>query len=204
MQSHEGFDVLEGDPLGESWGHRWRSLSRGVRAGAVCLVAAAVLAAAVLGYRSWAAGRAADREVRLSVTLGVSSSSTTPLGGQVEYFVTVRNDGLRPTTVEELASVGSGMDISGSGPLRIEAADEALLPLSVLLTCDPAPAPDGTDAGAGPRTLAGQVSVVREDGGTTTSDVLILAPEPLLDAAATLCSARPELRSYQLSGPTVR
>lgn len=198
-----GFDVLAGGPQGDSWSERWRSLPSWARVSALGLVVSALFVTAVLLHRSWSMDREASREVRLAVTLGVSSSSTTPLGGQVEYFVTVRNEGRRAVTVSELTSVSGSVRITGAGPLRIDAGTESLLSLSVLLTCG-ATASDASVPRDLAGTLDGQVTVVRDDGGTAVRPVQILGPEPLLDAASTLCSVRPELSSYELSGPTVR
>ena len=48
------------------------------------------------------------------------------------------------------------------------------------------------------------IGVRREDGGTTTRRVELSPASLVLDVAATLCDARPELRDHELSGPVLR
>jgi hypothetical protein len=183
------FEVLEGGT----------PPSRGRRRLLGALVVLAVLVAGAV----WVRDRAAERELRQAVELttrfGLVSSSTSPPGGAVRYFVLVRNDGVRPLAVTAVDSVSAGLRLRmrDAGDRGIDAGREIEIPLSARLTCA-----DGIDAGRA--RLPAVIGVRREDGGTTTRRVELSPASLVLDVAATLCDVRPELRDHELSGPVLR
>ena len=85
--------------------------------------------------------RAADRELRQSVvlatTLSVWTSSTSPPGGAVGWFVVVRNDGREPVAVTAVEAVGDRLRIrtDDDGERLVAPGEEVGFPVSVGLTC---------------------------------------------------------------------
>jgi hypothetical protein len=159
----------------------------------------ALLAAGGVWFRDWAAERELRHTVQLITTLGVVSSSTSPPGGSVLYFLEVRNDGPRPLSVTSVDASSHGLRIRmrDAGRRRIDVGEEADIPLSARVTCT-----DGIDADHRP--LPAAIGVRREDGGTTTRRVELSPAALVLDVAATLCDVRPGLRAHELSGPVLR
>jgi hypothetical protein len=162
----------------------------------VAVVVLLAVGAGGLWLRERAAERALARQVDVAVSLGVWSSSTAPLGGQVSYFVVVRNEGSRPVWVTSVEGSADGLVLRArdAGEWPVAARAEVAVPLSVRLTCP------GYDGG---RDLRAEVAVRREDGSSVTRRV---RPEPadlLLGVARTLCPILPDLRDRELSGPIV-
>jgi hypothetical protein len=149
--------------------------------------------------RDWSAERELRQAVELTTSFGVTSSSTSPPGGAVRFFVLVRNDGPRPLTVTSVdaASPGLRVRMGESGGRRIDAGGEIEIPLSARLTCA-----DGV-GGAGAE-LPAAIGVRRDDGGSATRRVELAPAALVLDVAATLCEVRPGLRDHELSGPVLR
>ncbi len=151
----------------------------------------------LLWYRDRAAERELARRVDLTASLGVSSSSTTPPGGEVGYFVVVRNDGPHPV---EVTAVEGGTDrlrltMRYDHRPRLDPGTVNAIALSVRLTCRP---------GRTPVELPVELRLRRQDGGTTSRRV-DLQPSALVgDVATTLCTVRPDLRDHELSGPVLR
>lgn len=151
----------------------------------------------------WSRERAADREraqrVDLATSLGVWSSSTSPPGGQVGFFVLVRNDGERAVSVTSVSGVGDGLllRMRDEGERAVPAGAEVDIPMSVRLSCA---AGTPTTAAA----LPAEIGVRRQDGGATTRQVELEPAVLVLDVAATLCAVRPALRDHELSGPVLR
>jgi hypothetical protein len=165
----------------------------------VVLGVVVVLVCGGLWLRDWSAERALRRAVELTTTFGVTSSSTSPAGGSVRYFVLVRNDGSRPVTVTSVEAAHQGLRVrmQDAGGRRIDAGRAIQIPLSARLTCG-----DGFDATDGPLTAA--IGVRREDGGSATRRVALTPAALVLDVAATLCEVRPGARDLELSGPVLR
>lgn len=164
----------------------------------MALVLLLLVAAGGLEWRNWAAERAVRQAVALTTTFGVDSSSASPPGGAVRYFVVVGNAGARPISVTSVTASSGGLWIrtADPGPYRVDAHGEVEIVLSVRVTCA-----GGVDpAGA----LPASVGVRREDGGTLTRHVELRPASLVLDVAATVCAARPGLRDHELSGPVVR
>ena len=151
----------------------------------------------------WLRDRSAEHElgqaVELRTTFGVVSSSTSPPGGAVRFFVLVRNDGPRPLTVTSVDASRRGLRVrmGEAGDRRVDAGREIEIPLSARLTC--VDGVDGVAAG-----LPAAIGVRREDGGSATRRVELAPAALVLDVAATLCEVRPGLRDYELSGPVLR
>jgi hypothetical protein len=181
-------DVLEGGP--EPGRRRSRLL-------AAVVVLAVLLAGGVL-LRNWLAERELRQAVELTTTFGVDSSSTSPPGGAVRYFMVVRNAGPRPISVTSVNASSEGLRVRmrESGPYRIDVRGDVEIVLSARVTCA-----GGVDS-TGP--LPASLGIRREDGSTLTRRVELRPASLVLDVAATLCETRPGLRDHELSGPVVR
>jgi len=187
-------DVLEGG-TGPPW---WESVPLPARRLGVLLAVVVVLAAGVLWLRDRAAGRERAQAIDLVPALAVESSSTSPPGGRVSYFLVVRNDGERPVTVTAITGGDGGVLLSmlDDDARTVAAGAESSIPLSVRLTCA------GAGAGAGP--LPAELALRREDGGATSREIALEPADLLRDVAVTLCAVRPGLRDRELSGPVLR
>lgn len=163
------------------------------------LVVVALIACGGLWFRQWSAERAVRQAVVLSTTFGVTSSSTSPAGGSVRFFVLVRNDGVRPVTVLSVDAAEPGLRVRmlEPGGRRVDAGGQSVIPLSARLTCADRPDP------AAP-VLPAAVVVRRADGGSVTRRIELGPATSVLDAATTLCAAQPGLRDHELSGPVSR
>jgi hypothetical protein len=182
-------DVLEG---GTPLPPRRRRLVLG-------LVVLALVACGGMWFRDWSAERARRHAVELTTTFGVVSSSTSPPGGSVRYFLLVRNDGARPVTVTSVEASHPGLRVRMPDAVgrRIDGGREIQIPLSARLTC--AGGFDATDV-----RLPAAIAVRREDGGSATRHVELTPAALVLDVAATLCEVRPGSRDVELSGPVLR
>ena len=169
--------------------------SRGLVAGLAVLV---LLGGGALFVRNWSAERELRQAVELSTSFGVWSSSTIRPGGEVGYYLLVRNDGALPMSVTSVDAAGVGLRLSmrDEGERRIPPGREIEIPMSVRVTCVP-----GT--GVARPSLAAEIGVRREDGGTTSRPAELRPASLLLDVAATLCAVRPDLRDHELSGPVL-
>jgi hypothetical protein len=190
-------EVLESRTEPSEWRRRWSALPRAVRRGVAVLGIVVLAGVGLLWWRDEAAERALARRVTLTTSLGVSSSSTTPPGGSVGYFVVVRNDGASRVTVTAVEGETAGLRLRmrDDAERRVDPGTETAIPLSVRLSCVPA---------AGDVELSGVIRVRRADGGATAREVALRPAAPLLDAAATLCGVRPNLRDHELTGPVLR
>jgi hypothetical protein len=200
-----GGDGPDGAPPGDliEDGHRpsrlrtrWTALPRRTRVLVLALVAVLALGAGGLQVQRWAAEREQARRVELSASVGVSSLSTTPAGGQVSLFLVVRNAGVRPVWITSVEGSAGGLVLRTPDDvdLRVAPGGDAAVPVSARLTCA------GYDGGEG---LTAAVAVRRQDGGSVIRTV---HPDPaaaLLDVASTLCAVRPDLRDRELSGPVL-
>ena len=191
-------DLIEGGLEPPRWHRRWRALPVAVRL--VAVGAVVLLAAGAAG--SWVRDRAAERAVaqRVDVTasLGVWSSSTAPLGGQVSYFVVVRNDGARPVWVTAVEASADGLRLSGRDgtDLRVGADDEAAVPLSVRLTCS-----RYVGGAGGDDALQAGITVRRVDGESVVRQVRLRSDDLLLRVATSLCTVKPDVADREISGP---
>jgi hypothetical protein len=194
--SDAGEDVLEGGLRPPRWRRLWSRVPRRAR---LLVLALAVLLAAgggVVELRERAAERALARQVDLAVSLGLSSVSTTPPGGQVSFFVVVRNEGVRPVRITAVDGTADGLRLRALDDVRrsVSPGGETAVPVSVRLTCP---------RYGGGAELTTAVAVRREDGGRVTRRVRPATAELLTDVATTLCGSRPDLRDQELSGPVL-
>ena len=193
-------DLLEGG-TGPSVRQRlWAPLPPAARALLVAAGVVVLAGAALVWWREQAVERELRQRVVLVASIGVESSSTSPPGGSVHYFLVVRNDGPRPVSIESLDASDGGLRVQlrDAGARRLAAGGEVALPLSVRLTCGP-------DIGTTPGSrLDPRLTVRNEDGGSAVRDVDPGAAVSVLDLAATLCGIRPGLREHELSGPVLR
>lgn len=165
----------------------------------VTLAVLALLGCGGVWVREWSAEHALRQAVELTTTFGVSSSSTSPPGGAVGFFVLVRNDGPRAVTVTSVDATSPGLRVRTADPgdRRVDAGGEIVIPLSARLTC-----PDRADTVGGE--LPAAIVVRREDGGSVTRRVELRPAALVLDVATSLCRVRPGLRDHDLSGPVLR
>ena len=189
-------DVLEGGMRPPRWRRRWTALPRGARLLLVAVVVLLATGAGGLWLRDRAAERALAERVDLSASMGLSSLSTTPPGGQVSFFLVVRNEGALPVRITGIEGFAPGLELRMLDDVdrQVSPNSEAAVPVSVRLTCPRYAGGDG---------LTTQLAVRREDGAAVTRRV---RPEPaglLLDVATTLCRSRPDLRDQEISGPVL-
>jgi hypothetical protein len=189
--------VLENVPEPFWWQRRWAGLSARGRRRLVLGVVLLLLAGGAL----WERDRIADRELRqrvvLGTTLGVWTSSTSPPGGAVGWFVLVRNDGREPVTVTSLDAAAGRLALTtlDDGDRPVGPGQEIEVPVSIRLTC--------TATGEETAGLPAEIGVRRRDG-VATSRRSELTATLVLDVARTLCAVRPDLRDHELSGPVLR
>jgi hypothetical protein len=164
----------------------------------LALVVVALLGCGGLWFRQWSAAREMRQAVELTTAFGVDSSSTSPPGGEVSFYVLVRNAGTSPVSVTSVTAADGGLRLRmrDAGPYRIGVGSEAEIVLSARVTCA-----DGVDP-TGP--LPASLGVRRQDGSALTSRVQLRPASLVLDVAATLCETRPALRDHELSGPVSR
>jgi hypothetical protein len=189
-------DVLEGGLRPPWWQHRWRALPRAARLVAAALVVSLAAGAAALELHDRAAEQALARQVDLTAHLGVSSLSTTPPGGQVSFFVVVRNQGPLPVRITSVDGTTGGLRLGPRDDVQrqVSPGGETAVPVSVRLTCP------RFDGGAG---LTTRIAVRRQDGDRVARRLVPGAAGLLTDVATTLCRSRPDLREQELSGPVL-
>ena len=158
-----------------------------------------LLGGGVLFLRYWSAERVLRQEVGLSTALGVWSSSTSPPGGEVGFFLRVGNDGTLPVAVTSVDAADRGVRLRmrDDGERIVDPGREIDIPLSVRVTC-------GAGAGAASSVLGGELGLRLEDGAATSRRVDLERAPVVLDVAATVCAVRPGLRDHELSGPVLR
>jgi hypothetical protein len=191
-------ELFEGGTGPSWWSARWATLTQGGRRLVAGLALLVLLGGGAVLVRTWAAERELRQAVELTATVGVWSSSTNRPGGEVGYFLRVGNVGPLPLSVTSVAAAGAGVQVRmrDDGARQVAPGREIEIPLSVRVTCvRGATARPAMDA---------EIAVRRDDGGATSRRVDLQPAEPVLDAAATLCEVRPDLRDHELSGPVLR
>lgn len=180
------------------WDTRPTTQPRG-RGLVVTLAVLVLLGGGLLFIRNWSAERELRQVVALSTTVGLWSSSTIRPGGEVGFFLLVRNDGALPVSVTSVAAADAGLRLrmQDDGERRIAPGTALEIPLSVRVTCLP-----GT--GAARPSFPAEIGVRREDGSSTSRSAELRPASLVLDVAATLCAVRPNLRDHELSGPVLR
>jgi hypothetical protein len=192
---HLAGDVLEGG-MRPSWSRRrWAALRPGTRRLVVGLLVLIAVTAAGLEVRDRAEERERAQRVDLTASIGVSSLSTTPPGGQVSFFVVVRNRGASPVWITAVAGSADGLRVRTSDDAErlVSPQGESAVPVSVRLTC----------ARYGPGALDVDIAVRRADRESVTRRVRPAPADALFDVASTLCEVRPDLRDRELSGPVL-
>ena len=178
------------------WRRRWAALPARARRTAIALGVLLAVGAAALELRDRAAERALAQRVDLTASMGVSSLSTTPPGGQVSFFVVVRNRGALPVWITSLDGSADGLllRISDDVERQVAPGGESAVPVSVRLTC--------ARYGRGAE-LTVDIAVRRADRGSVTRRVRPEPADALFDVASTLCAVRPDLFGQELSGPVL-
>ena len=182
----------------ETWTDLPRPWRRAVVLGLVLAVSAAVVPPTVAAARSWWVERDLRDQLAVSAELGVSSSSSSPAGGRVDYYAVLRNDGPRAASFEEVTIAEARLRVRGSSRLAaapVRAGGELFVPLSVDLDCSRPEAIRRAD------TVRGAVRAVAASGRRVTLDVRFSRAGPLTDVADTLCRLDPARRIPEMSGP---
>lgn len=196
-EGREQVDVLEGGVEPPRWQRRWAAMPAAPRRLLAVLGVLLVVGAAVVWTRERAADRDRAERVVLTATVRVVSSSTSPPGGQVSFFVRVSNSGPLPVSVTEVEGYGERLLLwmRGDREPSLAPGAETDVPLSVRLTCI---------GNAGPPGLTADIQVRRQDGVSVTRRVALGSASLAVDMAATLCAVRSHLRDHELSGPVLR
>jgi hypothetical protein len=190
-------ELLESGNGSSRWRTRWAGLPRRARLLVAALLVGTLVGAGLGWVHDRSARRAFEQRIALTTALSISSSSTSPPGGEVGYFVVVRNEGARRVSVTavEGATDRLRLRMRDDAARPVDPGTETAIPLSVLLSCVP---------GAGEERLPAEISLRREDGGAVTRRVDLRPTAPLLDVVTTLCDVRPDLRDHEISGPVLR
>ena len=189
-------ELLEGGTGSSWWRRRWTALPRSARRLVLAVVVLLVAVVGVVELRDRAAERARARVVDLAASVDLSSSSTTPPGGQVSFFLLVRNEGPLPVLVTSVRGSAAGLRLRELDGVqrRVTPGTRTAVPLSVRLDCRTYRGGDG---------LTADVSVRRQDGGSAVRRVRPDPADLLLDVATTLCRSQPGLRDQEISGPVL-
>lgn len=149
-----------------------------------------------LWLRDRAAHQALAERVEVSASLGVWSSSTAPSGGQVSYFVTVRNDGPLRVWVTSVEGAEDGLRLRARDGIDepVPGRDESRIPLSIRLTCARYGGAEDMDV---------EITVRRQDGVLVTRSVPLESAGTVLGVASSMCSVLPDVDDRELSGPVL-
>jgi hypothetical protein len=190
-------ELLESGSGPSRWRTRWAGLPRGGRLLVAALLVVALAGAGLGWLHDRSARLALEQRIALTTGLSISSSSTSPPGGEVGYYVVVRNEGSRRVSVTavEAATERLRLRMRDAAARPVDPGAETAIPLSVVLSCVP---------DAGEKRLPAEISLRREDGGAVTRRVDLRPTAPLLDVVTTLCGVRPDLRDHEISGPVLR
>ncbi len=189
--------------LPERFADRWARLPAVRRRFAVAALALATSTAgsvlAVEAGREWRAERRLAETVAVRASMGVFASSRSPIGGRVDFYVSVRNVGPRPVRVSDVRIVHGGLHVRGVDVPRTAIPPSGVIdvPMSVRLSC----APRRGLARAGQ--LPGVLVMLAQNGRRRTVELTITRAGPLLDVVETVCRVRPTLRNAELSGPVL-
>lgn len=195
---HPVGDLLEGGTGPSGRQRLWAAIPPAGRALLVVAGLVGLVCAALLWLRDQAVERELRQRIVLASSIGVLSSSSSPPGGSVHYFLLVRNDGPRPVSIESLDASADGLRLRlrSSAGHRLAAGAEISVPLSVRLTCG--------EPGTARRTrLDPRLTVRNEDGGEVVHTVEPGAAGSLVGAVDALCRVRPALVDSELSGPVL-
>ena len=198
----DGAEVLDGSAAGR-WERWWLSLPvrrrRRTTVLAAGLVVVLLAVAGAVQVTAWLDEREDRRAVSLAASLGVWTSSSSPPGGYVTYYLEIRNSGASPLEVVSVTASDERLRLrsSGDGVRQLGAGHEIQVPVSALLTCSSGSVEP--DLG-----LQIQVDVRSGDGRVTRQHPVLPDAGLLLDPAETLCQVRPTLVDYELSGPVLR
>jgi hypothetical protein len=161
---------------------------------------ALVVAIATVAQREvsqWRSERQLNDTVGIRAVIDVSSSSTTPLGGRVDFSVTIRNDGPRRVRITGVSIAQDGLRVAARGlgtGAFVHAGSAKDVSLSVRVDCN--------QRKSGPIVpgLRGVVNVRPRSGNLHRVSLTFAQATPLIDVAQTLCSIGPH-DFGELSGP---
>lgn len=185
--------VLEGR-TGPSW---WERQPRVVKVTTVLTIGAVLAVTGLVQARQWLAEREQAQLISLGTSLRVWASSTSNLsGGQVVYYVSIRNSGSEPLEVTSIRSSDEHLQLRTRNDKAhlVDPGSEIMVPMSALLTCSGSPT--GSRAG-----LDVDVGLRREGTTLDPHQASLEDASLLLDVVETLCDVWPGLRAYELSGP---
>jgi hypothetical protein len=167
-----------------------------VVAGALAVV---VVTAGVAQHEvsQWRTERRLNDTVGIRAAIDVSSSSTTPRGGRVDFSMTIRNDGPRRVRVTGVSIAQDGLRVAAPGlgtGTFVRAGSAKDVSLSVRLDCNQ------RRSGAIVPGLRGVVNVRPLSGSLHRVSLTFGRATSLIDVAETLCSIGPH-DFGELSGP---
>jgi hypothetical protein len=151
--------------------------------------------------RDWLDERSLRNQVSLRANIAVwASSSSPPVGGRVDYSVSIRNLGERPIRVTKVDIVNTRLRIRNrdTRPRVLGAGQTVSVPLSVRIDCT---------AGEGQvrqERLRGAIAAYPLSGRLRTVRPTFGHATLITDVADTLCRVRADLQGAELSGPVIR
>ncbi|MDP9219159.1 MAG: hypothetical protein M3P23_01300 [Actinomycetota bacterium] len=195
--------ICSAPTLGERLRLRWSALPlrhRAAIAGSIALFAGLPVAVVTAdrGY-DWLTERGRRDKVALTATAGYWSSSTSPSGGRINFFVTVHNTGPRPIRIDSLRTAAARLTIRSPGGLHylVLPAESVNVPVSIRLDCLAAQVPVRPDDVRS--TIAADPLSGRRHAVTTALSQAAL----FTHLADNLCRIEPGLRDQEMSDPVV-
>ena len=198
-------DVLEGPPpmfrrLRAIWSRLPRLWRVVVATATIVAVGLTTVLFGVTRVGEWLIEQGVRDEVAIEAAIEVSSSSSSPAGGRVDYYVVIRNAGPRPVRIDGVEIVDAGFQITNKRALRqqdLQPGGLLFAALSVHLDCA------RSDVVAEQDVLSGLIAVRPTSGRWRRVEAPFTQAAPLVNMAATMCALNPDLRSGELSGPVL-
>lgn len=182
-------------------GRRWKSLAPrrrvAVAAGAVVLVGLPLAVLAGGRAHGWLVERQLRDEVALTATAGYWSSSTSPTGGRINFFVVVGNTGPRPVRIDSVESDPHRLTVRSLPNLRYQVLPGQAInvPVSLRLDC--------TVVEAAPLSADAPASIAAHPLSGRRHRVVTGLGHPALftDLADNLCRADSGLQNQDMAAP---
>ena len=167
-----------------------------VAAVAVLMVGAALATFGARQVRAWSAERNLNDEVAVQTTIEVSAVSTSLDGGRLDYFVVVRNVGLRVVRIGGLEFTSGRLIIRSRNFADMEVAPGQAIdvPVSARVSCSAGPSVGGSEP------LLGTVFAVPGSGRPRRVPAAASQAKLITDVADTLCGIAPQAHDKELSG----
>lgn len=191
-------DLIGSAPtLGERLRLRWSALPPLHRAAIAALVGLPLAVVAADGGHDWLAERSRRDTVSLTATAGYWSSSTSPPGGRINFFVTVHNTGPRPIRIDSLRTAAERLTIRSPIGLRYQVLPAASVnvPVSIRLDCAATQVPARADD------FRTTVAADPLNGRRHTLATPLGRAALFTHLADNLCRIRPDLHDQEMSDP---